>query len=493
MAGNTVSVEEIKAHSSEQDCWIVVDDVVWDITEFVPKHPGGKDIIYRHAGLDASSAYSAVHSPSLIAKTLGPLKRKGKIDSKTSPALLKPPPTEDAHPKLSVGAKPPLTSLINSYDFEAVAEKTLTKKAWAFYSSAATNLVTRDANRTLFDRIWFRPRLLRNIRDIDTRTRILGQNVNLPFFVSPAAMAKLAHPEGEIALAKGCEKFGIAQCISTNASFTMAEITSSVAPETVPFFFQLYVNKDRPASEVLLRDAEKAGMKGIWFTIDGPVQGKREADERVKVETTTGASAAMSGATATNDSRGGGLGRTMGGYIDATFNWDDIAWLRRSTKLPIVAKGVQTVEDAVLAMQHGLDGIVISNHGGRNLDTSPPSLLTLMEIRKHHPEVFSNLEVFVDCGIRRGTDIIKALCLGAKAVGMGRPFLYSLTYGQEGVEHFIDIIKDEMETTMRLLGITDLSQAHPRFLNTCDVDHLVPRTLESSFPEIPPQTTRAKL
>lgn len=157
--------------------------------------------------------------------------------------------------------------------------------------------------------------------------------------------------------------------ISTNASFTMAEITSSVAPETVPFFFQLYVNKDRPASEVLLRDAEKAGMKGIWFTIDGPVQGKREADERVKVETTTGASAAMSGATATNDSRGGGLGRTMGGYIDATFNWDDIAWLRRSTKLPIVAKGVQTVEDAVLAMQHGLDGIVISNHGGRNLDT----------------------------------------------------------------------------------------------------------------------------
>lgn len=228
MVENTVSVEEIKAHSSEQDCWIVVDDVVWDITEFVPKHPGGKDsmltattriakltlsVIYRHAGLDASSAYSAVHSPSLIAKTLGSSKRKGKIDSKTSSALLKPPPTEDAQPKLSVGAKPPLTSLINSYDFEAVAEKTLTKKAWAFYSSAATNLVTRDANRTLFDRIWFRPRLLRNIRDIDTRTRILGQNVNLPFFVSPAAMAKLAHPEGEIALAKGCEKFGIAQCV----------------------------------------------------------------------------------------------------------------------------------------------------------------------------------------------------------------------------------------------------------------------------------------
>jgi|TARA_R110002003_G_scaffold1156_2_gene22508 L-lactate dehydrogenase (cytochrome) len=149
----------------------------------------------------------------------------------------------------------------------------------------------------------------------------------------------------------------------------MAEITSSVQPNSIPFFFQLYVNKDRSASEALLKDAESNGMKGIWFTIDGPVQGKREGDERVKVETSTNAKAAISGVAATNDTKGGGLGRTMGGYIDDTFNWDDIAWLRKSTKLPIVAKGVQTVEDAVLAVKHGLDGIVITNHGGRNLDT----------------------------------------------------------------------------------------------------------------------------
>lgn len=139
--------------------------------------------------------------------------------------------------------------------------------------------------------------------------------------------------------------------------------------DAIPFFFQLYVNKDRKASEALLKDAEKNGIKGVWFTIDGPVQGKREGDERVKVESATFAKAAISGAAATNDKKGGGLGRTMGGYIDDTFNWDDIAWLRKATKLPIVAKGVQTAEDAVLAMQHGLDGIVITNHGGRNLDT----------------------------------------------------------------------------------------------------------------------------
>jgi L-lactate dehydrogenase (cytochrome) len=180
-------------------------------------------VITKHAGLDASSSYNSIHSPSLISKTLEPSKRKGTIDSSTSGDLLKPPPTEDAQPKLEIGAKPPLSSLINSYDFEAVAEKVLTKKAWAFYSSAATNLVTRDANRSMFDRIWFRPRLLRNIRHIDTRTKILGHDVKLPFFVSPAAMAKLAHPDGELALARGCEKFGISQCVCPSISFLWSD------------------------------------------------------------------------------------------------------------------------------------------------------------------------------------------------------------------------------------------------------------------------------
>jgi L-lactate dehydrogenase (cytochrome) len=125
--------------------------------------------------------------------------------------------------------------------------------------------------------------------------------------------------------------------------------------------------------------------------------------------------------------------------------------------------------------------------------SSPPSLLTLLEIRRHAPEVFSSLEVYLDCGVRRGTDMVKALCLGAKAVGMGRPFLYSLTYGQEGVEHFIDIMKDELETTMRLLGITSLDQCHPRYLNLGDVEHLIPKDLNGGLPEIPVFVPQAKL
>lgn len=172
------------------------------------------------------------------------------------------------------------------------------------------------------------------------------------------------------------------------------------------------------------------------MTVDAPVPGKREADERVRAD--EGLSAPMTGAKAINDKKGGGLGRIMGSYIDASLTWDDLRWLRSVTDLPIILKGVQSAADARLAAQAGVQGIVLSNHGGRSLDTAPPSVLILLELQKCTPEVFDKLEVYVDGGIRRGTDILKCLCLGATAVGMGRHFLYALNYGREGVEHFID-------------------------------------------------------
>jgi len=203
-----------------------------------------------------------------------------------------------------------------------------------------------------------------------------------------------------------------------------------------PFLFQLYVNKDRKKSEQLLQECKSLGLKAIFVTVDAASAGKREADERVKADEDF--TAPMSGVKATNDKKGGGLGRVMGSYIDPALSWDDVKWLRRWTDLPIVLKGVMTAEDAKLAMDHRLDGVLLSNHGGRNLDTSPPAILLLLELQKNCPEIFDRMEVFVDGGIRRGTDILKALCLGATAVGIGRSFLYSLNYGQEGVEHLID-------------------------------------------------------
>ncbi|KAI9734811.1 MAG: hypothetical protein M1834_001889 [Cirrosporium novae-zelandiae] len=468
-----LSIREIEKHNGAEDCWIVVDGKVWDLTKFAPQHPGGEAIILKHAGRDASDSYNSIHAPSVLPDNLTPDKLIGLVDESTiDNDWLKPPPTASSKLVLE-NEKPPLQTLLNTHDFEEVASRTLTKKTWAFYSSGATDLITRGQNKEMFDRMWFRPRVLRDVRDVSTRTRILGCDVDVPVFVSPAAMARLVHPEGEKAIARACGRGGVMQCISTNASYPMKEILAASQPGH-PFFFQLYVNKDRKKSEALLHQCKELGIRAIFVTVDAPVAGKREADERVKAD--EGLSTPMSGSTSKNDAKGGGLGRIMGSYIDATLNWDDLKWLRRCSDLPIVLKGVQCAEDAMLAVRYGVDGIVVSNHGGRGLDTAPPSILTLLELQKRCPEVFGRLEVYVDSGIRRGTDILKALCLGATAVGMGRSFLYAVNYGEEGVDHLIGILKDELETSMRLVGITDLSQVHPGLVNTLDVDRLVPST-----------------
>lgn len=395
-----------------------------------------------------------MHAPSVLSTNLSSDKFKGVLDESTiDEEWIKPPP--DQNPKVLLdNEKPPLGTLINSHDFEVVASKTASNKTWAFYSSAATDLITRDANKSCFDRIWFRPRVLRNVREVNSRIKILGGDYKLPLFVSPAAMAKLIHPDGECAIARACENKGIMQgvsvlrletstiescsCffqISNNSSYTMDELRT--AAPTASFFFQLYVNRDREKSAALLRQCSaNPNIKAIFVTVDAAWPGKREADERVKADENL--SVPMAPAKAQNDKKGGGLGRVMAGFIDPGLTWEDLKWVRQHTHKPVCLKGVMSADDAMLAMEAGLDGILLSNHGGRNLDTSPPSIITLLEIHRRCPEVFDKMEVYVDSGIRRGTDILKAVCLGATAVGMGRSMLFATNYGREGVEHLID-------------------------------------------------------
>ncbi|KAK8083105.1 hypothetical protein PG996_001886 [Apiospora saccharicola] len=209
----------------------------------------------------------------------------------------------------------------------------------------------------------------------------------------------------------------------------------------------------------LLGQVAAAGVKAILVTVDAPVPGKREAD----------------------DQKGGGLGRLIAQYIDKSLVWDDIAWIQRTLGLPVVLKGVQTVAGARMAVEYGADGIMLSNH----------AILNLLELRMRCPETFTKLEVYVDGGFERGTDILKAIALGATAVGIGRPYLYSLVYGQEGAEHLTQILKDDIDVSMRLCGITDLSQVGPDMLSTSDVDYLI-RT-PNKFPAIPGQRGRATL
>ena len=215
----------------------------------------------------------------------------------------------------------------------------------------------------------------------------------------------------------------------------MKEITAS-APSG-DFYFQLYVNRDRAKSAALLKECSaNPRIRAIFVTVDAAWPGKREADERVRADESL--SVPMAPSTTKNDKKGGGLGRVMAGFIDPGLTWEDIVWVRQHTHLPVVLKGVMTADDAIMAMNAGLDGVLLSNHGGRNLDTSPPSIISLLELHKRCQEIFDRMEIFVDSGIRRGTDILKAICLGATGVGIGRSALFASNYGQEGVEHLLD-------------------------------------------------------
>ncbi|KAK4926347.1 hypothetical protein LTR49_006819 [Elasticomyces elasticus] len=479
-----ISTAEIAKHNKPDDCWIVVEDEVWDVTEFQAEHPGGAALILQCAGHDATKAYAQYHSPGLIRSTLPLSCFIGNLDrSTTFPTWTQEPHSnasrDASNPTqvLSDSEKPPLHSIINSYDFEQVAASTASKKTYAFYSTAATDCWTRDMNESMYKRIWFRPRVLRDVAHLDTSIKILGHKVNVPLFICPTGLAKMIHPEAEMALGRAAKSRGIIEILSTVASYPIEDIVAQ-SPDH-PFFLQLYVNRDRSKTEQLIAKANKLGLKAVFLTVDAAGRGKRESDERLVVDEIV--INPVTGERANTDKKGGGLTRMMGSYIDQSLVWKDVAWIRSLTDMPIVLKGITTAADAKLAMQHRIDGILLSNHGGRNLDYSPPSILLLLEMHKQCPEIFDQMEVYVDGGIRRGGDIVKALCLGATAVGIGRSFLYALNYGSEGAEHLVEILKDEMESVMKLLGIKDLSECHPGLVNTADVDHLVPWTEEHPY------------
>ncbi|OBS20366.1 hypothetical protein FPOA_06738 [Fusarium poae] len=330
-------------------------------------------------------------------------------------------------------AKPDLSDIINLHDFERVASQTLSEKSWAYISSGSNDNITRDANLAILKKIWLRPAVMRNVQHVNTKTTLFSYHLDLPIFIAPTGAVCTAGPD---------------------------EILNATTEHA---FFQVYVNKTRAETERVLRLGIATGkVKAIFVTADLPVVSKREADERVKSSANT------------SDAKGAGLARQTGAFIDPSLNWDDIGWIRSITNLPIVVKGIQRWEDAKLAVQYGCQGIILSNHGGRAADNALPAIITLLELHVHCPEVFGNLEILVDGGFRRGSDIVKAICLGASAVGLGRPFMYAVNYGQRGVEHAVNILRDEIETTMRLCGIKDLMQdSDPSCLNTAEVDHLV--------------------
>ncbi|KAJ6104915.1 hypothetical protein N7486_003604 [Penicillium sp. IBT 16267x] len=460
---------EVAKHNTRESCWVVLYGKVYDVTDFLSSHPGGAKIILKLAGKDATEEYDPIHPTGILEEELKPEQCLGTVDVGTLPK--EEAPVEAQQPPQG---PPPMESLLNLDEIEEVATKQVNKKAWAYYWSAADDKFSKKFNNEAYRSILLRPRVFRDCELCDFSSTVLGHKLGMPLYVSPAAMARLGHPAGEAGIAEACRSFGAMQIISNNASMTPEQIVKDAVPDQV-FGWQLYVQIDRKKSAAMLARINKLkAIKFIVLTLDAPVPGKREDDERSSM---AGAPASVAVKEA-DRSKGtpdvseapGGVGRTLFAGTDPTLTWrETLPWLAKHTDLPIVLKGLQTHEDAYLASLHApqVKGIILSNHGGRALDTAPPAVHTLLEIRKYCPEVFDKIEVYVDGGIRRGTDIVKALCLGAKAVGIGRAALWGLgAGGVDGVRRVLQILSDESQSCMRLLGVETVDALGPQYINT---------------------------
>lgn len=320
-------------------------------------------------------------------------------------------------------------------------------------------------NHSAFHKIWFRPRILQDVEKIDLSTIMLGTKVSIPFYVTATALGKLGNPEGEVILTRGAHKHNVIQMIPTLASCSFDEIVDAAQDGQVQWL-QLYVNKDRAITKRIVEHAEKRGCKGLFITVDAPQLGRREKDMRSKFSD-VGSNVQSTGGD--NVDRSQGAARAISSFIDPSLSWKDIPWFLSITKMPIILKGVQRVEDVIRAIEVGVHGVVLSNHGGRQLDFARSGIEILAEVMPVLRERGwqNRIEIFIDGGVRRATDIIKALCLGATGVGIGRPFLFAMSaYGLPGVDRAMQLLKDEMEMNMRLIGCSSVDQLNPTLVDT---------------------------
>lgn len=340
---------------------------------------------------------------------------------------------------------------VNVKEFQELARQALPKMYYDFFSGGAEDQHTLRENIDAFSRIMIRPRILTDVSRIDISTTILGYRISAPIMVAPTSMHQLAHPEGEVATARAAASCSTIMVLSFSSTCTIEEVASSCDAVR---FFQLYIYKRRDVSAQLVHRAERNGYKAIVLTADTPFLGRREADIKNKMIAPPLKNLEGLISTKNDFNEGSNLQAYASQYFDASVTWEDIAWLRSITKLPILIKGILTPEDAIRAVEAGIDGIVVSNHGARQLDFVPATISVLEEVVL---AVGGRVPVLFDGGVRRGTDIFKALALGAKAVLIGRPVIYGLAArGEHGVRTVIQMLKDELELSMALAGCPSL-------------------------------------
>ena len=341
-------------------------------------------------------------------------------------------------------------------DFERLAEEKLEPGAFGYYAGGAGDERALAENVEAWRRLRLRPRVLVDVEHVSAATTVLGTAVSMPVLVAPTAIQRLAHPDGEPGMARAAAAAGTIMCLSTLATATPAEVAAA-APGS-PRWFQLYVFRDRGVTNALVEQAAEHGYGAIVLTVDAPRLGRRERDLRtgfrVPPEIVVPSLAAIG-------EWAGATPLELLGAIDPSLTWDDLDAVR-GAGLPLVLKGIQTAEDAELAVEHGADAIVVSNHGGRQLDAVAPTADLLPEIVD---AVAGRIEVYVDGGVRRGSDVVKALALGARAVLVGRPALWGLACdGEAGARRVLELLRDEVELTLALCGCSSPEAVTPAHL-----------------------------
>ena len=340
---------------------------------------------------------------------------------------------------------------VNVAEFEALARERMSASAYDYYAGGAEDEVTLAANRDAFRGIAIRPRMLAGVSLASTKTDVLGVSLALPVVLAPTAFNKLGHAGGEIAAARAAGSAGTLMCCSTVSSTPIEEVAAAA---TGPLWFQLYVYRDREVTRDLVRRAEASGCRALVLTVDTPRLGRRERDIRGGFSLPAGISVANLERYGTPEALRWAGSSTFTEYVhrllDDSLTWESVEWLRSVTALPILIKGILTAEDARLAIASGADGLIVSNHGGRQLDGVIASITALPDIAR---AVDRRVPILMDGGVRRGTDVFKAVALGASAVCIGRAYLWGLAAdGEVGVARVLEMLRSELELAMSLAG-----------------------------------------
>ena len=350
-----------------------------------------------------------------------------------------------------------MEQLLNVWDFERAAEERLDPAAFGYFAGGANDEWTMRENLAAFKRWVLRPRMLVDVSEISTATTLLGTEISLPVLVGPTAFQRMAHPEGEVEMARGAAAAGTVMCLSTLATATIEDVAAA-APGGARWF-QLYWSKDRGVVQDMVDRAAAENYGALVLTVDLPVLGRRERDLRTGFEIPEGIPVPVFLALA--KSAGAVSPADINWAVDNSLTWRDLDWLHSISSLPLLVKGILTAEDAALAVQAGASGVIVSNHGGRQLDGVAASLDALPEVAE---AVGDRTLVLVDGGIRRGADVVKALALGAGAVLAGRAPVWGLAVGgADGVQRVLDLLREELELALALCGCAspaDVSRSH---------------------------------